>query len=175
MQGRRSPGGEAARALALIGSVGVIVSLFLNWTEAGQFTVAQTGFEGFTRFDVVIVVLAALAGAMALIDAFISWRGLLPLTAALGAYILGATMLAPIEGGFDGLAVGWYFAMIFSAVIVLGGVIAIATSQSESWALEPASAAPADSTPPAGWYPDPWGQSDRRYWSGTEWTDRIDR
>jgi hypothetical protein len=175
MRRRRSAGGEAGRALALIGSLGVIASLFLNWTEASEFQIAQTGFEGFTRFDVITVVLAALAGAMAVIDAFVSWRGLLALTAALGAYILGATMLAPIEGGFDGLAIGWYLAMAFSALIVLGSVIAAATAGSEPRTVDSATPSPTAATPPAGWYPDPWGQSDRRYWSGTEWTNHIDR
>lgn len=32
---------------------------------------------------------------------------------------------------------------------------------------------PASSTPPAGWYADPAGSSDRRYWDGTRWTDQL--
>jgi hypothetical protein len=31
------------------------------------------------------------------------------------------------------------------------------------------------STHPAGWYPDPQGRSDHRYFDGTEWTDQVSR
>jgi hypothetical protein len=26
---------------------------------------------------------------------------------------------------------------------------------------------------PAGWFPDPWGRHEYRYWDGTEWTDHV--
>jgi hypothetical protein len=38
-------------------------------------------------------------------------------------------------------------------------------------------AAPADTlglVPPEGWYPDPTGEHELRYWDGTIWTDRIE-
>jgi uncharacterized protein DUF2510 len=28
---------------------------------------------------------------------------------------------------------------------------------------------------PAGWYPDPTGQADQRYWDGNAWTDHVSR
>lgn len=41
-------------------------------------------------------------------------------------------------------------------------------------ASNPASTTPPASTsPPAGWYADPAGSSDRRYWDGTRWTDQL--
>ena len=30
-------------------------------------------------------------------------------------------------------------------------------------------------TSPSGWYQDPTGQGDARYWSGTAWTESVDR
>ena len=30
-------------------------------------------------------------------------------------------------------------------------------------------------TTPAGWYRDPFGQGDGRYWNGIQWTDAISR
>jgi hypothetical protein len=33
----------------------------------------------------------------------------------------------------------------------------------------------ADSGTPAGWYQDPAGQGDGRYWNGTAWTDSVNR
>ena len=32
-----------------------------------------------------------------------------------------------------------------------------------------------NSTFPAGWYRDPTGQGDARYWNGTSWTESVDR
>jgi uncharacterized RDD family membrane protein YckC len=33
---------------------------------------------------------------------------------------------------------------------------------------------PPSSLPPPGWYPDPWGQSTRRFWDGGAWTSHTD-
>ena len=40
---------------------------------------------------------------------------------------------------------------------------------SETSQTRPDGAAPQ----PAGWYPDPAGQADRRWWDGTRWTDQT--
>ncbi len=32
-----------------------------------------------------------------------------------------------------------------------------------------------NSTSPAGWYQDPTGQGDARYWNGASWTESVDR
>jgi len=29
------------------------------------------------------------------------------------------------------------------------------------------------SLPPAGWYPDPTGQVEQRYWDGAQWTEHV--
>ncbi len=42
--------------------------------------------------------------------------------------------------------------------------------------VEPvAEAAPAESTVPAGWYADPSGRYELRYWDGTAWTEHVSR
>ena len=30
-----------------------------------------------------------------------------------------------------------------------------------------------DNTPPAGWYPDPTGAAQQRYWDGQQWTEAL--
>lgn len=40
---------------------------------------------------------------------------------------------------------------------------------------EPAAAAPVESTVPAGWYADPSGRYELRYWDGTAWTEHVSR
>ena len=44
-------------------------------------------------------------------------------------------------------------------------------------AAEPAvaEAAPAESTVPAGWYADPSGRYELRYWDGNAWTEHVSR
>lgn len=34
--------------------------------------------------------------------------------------------------------------------------------------------APADPAAPAGWYPDPWEDAQRRYWDGAQWTSQVE-
>lgn len=42
-------------------------------------------------------------------------------------------------------------------------------------AEEPAAAAPAESAVPAGWYADPSGRYELRYWDGNAWTEHVSR
>src|SRR5262245_58849953 len=42
------------------------------------------------------------------------------------------------------------------------------------WTVHPALALPAQG-PPAGWFPDPYGAPEERYWDGTQWTDQVRR
>ena len=44
-------------------------------------------------------------------------------------------------------------------------------------AVAPAASTPAAATPsvPAGWYADPSGRYELRYWDGTEWTEHVSR
>lgn len=42
-----------------------------------------------------------------------------------------------------------------------------------AWSGGPAQAQ--TSTTPAGWYPDPQGRADHRYWDGSRWTDQVSR
>jgi Protein of unknown function (DUF2510) len=155
----------------------MIVGLFLNWSK-GDF--AETGFEGFTRLDIVMVVLAVIAATLAIVDLFVPWRGLLPLAGMFGLYCLGATMFVPIEVSFSDLGPGWYVAMIFSFALGGAGMLAVV----ESLLPAPASAGGARPpevpsartgapSPPPGWYADPWGQASQRFWSGSEWTERT--
>lgn len=68
-------------------------------------------------------------------------------------------------------------------VIVLGGMLGLAAivlfiiafvrgRRQHSPVVAPAYAA-APTAPPAGWYPDPSGQSAHRWWDGTRWTDHV--
>ena len=56
------------------------------------------------------------------------------------------------------------------------------SSTTSSWTAASASAVPAASTPaatsaaaPAGWYADPWGRFELRYWDGGRWTEHVSR
>jgi hypothetical protein len=39
----------------------------------------------------------------------------------------------------------------------------------------PVVAAPPVPLPPEGWYPDPYGQADTRWWDGRTWTSEVKR
>lgn len=42
-----------------------------------------------------------------------------------------------------------------------------------TWTVHPPVAAPAQPTTPPGWYPDPSGTGQQRYWDGTTWTAHV--
>jgi hypothetical protein len=51
------------------------------------------------------------------------------------------------------------------------GATGLPASAPTSTPVPPASAQAAPPPAPAGWYPDPYGTAEQRYWDGTRWTD----
>jgi hypothetical protein len=78
---------------------------------------------------------------------------------------------------------GWHFLIILTVMLILialivGVVVVIVVAVrkgSRSPSPDPyqsgSSARPAPTSPPAGWYADPDGNPDQRWWDGQRWTE----
>jgi hypothetical protein len=191
---RRSALGEVARYVAIGGGALILISLFLPWIDEG-FSGSQSGFEIFGKYDVFIAVLAAVAITLAVVDWFVKWRGLLPMVAALGAFLLADPVVTLLEFSLDGHGIGYWLHVIGAVALTSAGLMALIDSLQAPRAATvaqpapgPATAGPAPPAPappappaaaaspqapagtPAGWMPDPWGEARLRYWDGSEWT-----
>ena len=197
----RNPVRDVSRALVIGGAALFTVSLFLHWYSLGSGT-AETAFQGYKRYDIVLLVVAVAAMGLALIDLTVRWDGALSLGGMLGLFSLGSLVISPIEGFTEGLQAGYWLALAGSVVWVVGGVMALAGPVSPVQPigmgsavrpLPPATApaqappaptdeppppaqreqpAPPPSYPPAGWYQDA-ASGQLRWWDGERWTENY--
>lgn len=192
---RRSTLGEVARYLAIGAAVVVFISLFLPSFSSGDNEDGQSFFEFYTRYDIVLALLCVLAVVLAIVDRFVR-ANLLPLAGAIGFFLLSdpAFILCDEFGGTLDKQSGFYLhllgALTLSATTLMSLLADSAGARQPTSAMTtspppppppPPSVAPQrppsapTAGPPAheGWYPDPLGQTNERYWSGSSWTDQT--
>lgn len=163
-----------AGLLALAGAVLLGLGCWLpyNSQSGTDFEVFQRdGFSGQLYYAVepaVVMILAAALGLILLrgpLPAF--WAGVLGAIGAQTALLwvgnLGYSLSADFgDGQGPHVKAGGWIGLAGSLVIAAAGVVA----------LRAASTA-AEAFPPAGWYPDPSGADQLRYWSGSFWTEHT--
>jgi hypothetical protein len=165
-----------AGLLALAGAVLLGLGCWLPYSSSGdtEFAVFQRhgGASGQLYFAVepaAVMVVAAVLGLMLLRGPLPAvWTGVLMAigaqTALMWVGYLGSTLTAPSYGNGQGphVKVGGWIGLAGSLVIAAAGVVA----------LRAASTA-AETLTPAGWYADPSGEDQLRYWSGSFWTEHT--
>jgi Protein of unknown function (DUF2510) len=74
-------------------------------------------------------------------------------------------------------AVRWVVVIILGGMLGLGAIvlfiIAFVRGRRQGTPVAAPAYAAAPVAPPAGWYPDPSGQSAHRWWDGNRWTDHV--
>jgi hypothetical protein len=163
-----------AGLLALAGAVLLGLGCWLPYSSSGntEFAVFQRhgGASGQMYFAVepaaVMVVAAALSLMLLRSSLPAVWTGVLM---AIGAQTmlmwvgyLGSLLTAPSYGAGQGPHVkeGGWIGVAGSLLIAAAGVVALRASAGEA-------------LPPAGWYADPTGEDQLRYWSGSFWTEHT--
>lgn len=168
------PIGYVGRALAGVGALLVIVSLFVDYTEGSSASL----WDLLRRMDVVILVLAILAILLVLGSLFMLGNLMLFAVGAIGGFGLGFFSPDFIEYTFD-KGIGAYLAILGSAAILGGAALALApvlVARAGNWRDLPFvhEETPRPVAQPApGWYADPSGQARLRYWDGQRWSEQI--
>lgn len=166
---RRTVLGEVGRYLALGGGILLFFSLFARW----GFIESGNAFETYERDQVYLLIIALAVVGLTIADALARWDGFIPIAGGLGALAFGGPFFIRLEAHFSHTPVGWFLALIASACIAAGGLIAMLDTIQRLNPADRSEPRPAQGPPsqvPAGWYPDPWGQANQRYWSGDTWT-----
>jgi uncharacterized protein DUF2510 len=185
---------RAALLVAAAASLLVPLTLFLPYLELGG--VSPSGFETFSRADVLLVLAGLLAAALLAGGALTPVRALQSLGLAVAAMILGALLFdglelvhrlgRPIPAFNFGISPDNVLTPKIGVGAVLGTVaaaIATAAALAATLLREPAApptasgppvptSAPSPDAPAPGWYADPSGGAGRRYWDGARWTDQ---
>ena len=173
----------AGKIIALVGVVMLIVATFLKYAQETSL------WQGTTRFPVVLTILAAAAGLLVIISFFVDRWGLSFAAAAIGFLCVGETF-PQIFDSYSPFRVGFWLAIAGSVVIATGATLALIGTRARAVASASAEtlggglAAPAGGAPryapraaqpavPAGWYPDPYGQGQERYWNGSAWSGDV--
>ena len=161
-----------AGLLAFTGAVLLGLGCWLPYSSSGdtEFAVFQRhgGASGQIYFAVepaAVMVVAAALGLMLLRSKLPAvWTGVLMAIGAQTALMwlgyLGSSLTAPSYGAGQGphVKAGGWIGLAGSLVIAVASVVALRASTAEA-------------LPPAGWYADPAGEDQLRYWSGSFWTD----
>jgi hypothetical protein len=164
-----------AELLALAGAVLLGLGCWLPYSSSGdtEFAVFQRhgGASGQLYFAVepaAVMVVAAVLGLILLRSPLpVVWTGVLM---AIGAQTtlmwvgyLGSSLTAPSYGAGQGPHVkeGGWIGLAGSLLIATAGVVALRALTA------------ADGLPAAGWYADPTGEDQLRYWSGAFWTEHT--
>lgn len=177
----------AGKMTALVGVVMLIVATFLKYESNGEESLSL--WQGTTRFPVILTVLAVAAAVLITISFFVDRWGLPFATAAIGFLCVGETFPL-LSQSYTPFRVGFWLSIAGSVVIALGATLALIGTRAR--AVAPAAAptrgagiaAPAAGAPryqpqmaqpsvPAGWYPDPYGQGQERYWNGSAWSGNV--
>jgi len=164
-----------AGLLALAGAVLLGLGCWLPYSSqsGAEFQVFQRhgGTSGQLYYAVEPAVVMILAAAIGLIlmrgPLPVVWAGVLVAvgiqTALLWVGYLGYTLTADYGGGQGPhMKEGGWIGLAGSFVIAAAGVVALR-----------ATATAAEALPPAGWYADPNGEGQLRYWSGSFWTEHT--
>lgn len=163
-------------------AVGMAIGSIAPW--ATVLAISVSGFD--TDDGVIILVGAAIAGIAVLLHARSRGRGWAGLSLICGVVAFAASLydrsnLSHLTSDSGGLArVGWglNLTVVASAVLVIASFrlllhkpeLVEADSAPVVTPTAPPVVAP---TPPAGWYPDPLGVGELRYWSGDSWTEHT--
>src|SRR4051812_7818714 len=166
---------SVARALAGLGAAVALVGTFLHFSSDLSI------WQNLTRAD---VFLAAVCVASMLLAAAAWARPSAQLDRMLIASAgagFGIEAFLAVERYYSTRQAGFFF--IAAAAVIQGvGLIMFFLPAPRPRAVEvsppaggvrPAEEGRAAAPPPAGWYPDPAGSADERYWDGTAWTDRT--
>ena len=166
--------GWAGRALAGVGALLVIMSLFTEYAEG----TSESLWDVLQRLDVIILLLAVLAILLVVGSLFVLGDLMLFAVGLIGSFGLGYFSPYFIEYTFDkGTAA--YFGNIGSAAVLGGAVLALAPalvareSSSRDLSFVHEETPPLAAAPAAGWYDDPSGQARLRYWDGQAWSEQT--
>lgn len=172
----------AGKVSTWAGGLVVVMSLFLHYYEE------RSLWSILPRAGVFYTLLVLAAVTFAILAFFFDSPLLVVAQAALGVYIFG--LIFPlVESEYRG-EVGFWLSAVGSLAMAVGGGLSLAAVWPRSWpsvtgwgmgglvataARSPAPAPPGapSGTPPAGWYPNPSGEANNRYWTGTAWTDSV--
>jgi Protein of unknown function (DUF2510) len=161
--------GYLGRGLLVTGAALVPLALSLRFYDSGTFH--ETGWKAFSSTDIVLTVLAAAAALLAVLSFFLAPR-LLVAAAALAFTTLG--WFIPERSQWHYYGRGVWLGLGGAAVMAIGGTLAYLGSPPEIAPIAtPQAAAPPAGPPPPGWYPDPGGSGRARWWTGSDWSDRL--
>jgi hypothetical protein len=166
--------GYAGRAIAAVGAVMLIVSLFPD-----AYSSSLSYWDSYRRMDVVILVVAVAAILLLLGSLYALGELLLFAVGVIGGFGLGFFLSQLIEFGLDDAAAGVYLASLGSAIILLGAGVALVPALAaragdwQGFAFVPSEPTTAPAATAAGWYADPSGQARLRYWDGQVWTEQT--
>lgn len=142
-----------------------ISSTFLHWDE-------NTTFWTYNKAsDILIVSLLAAIAICAVIALFVRSRALDALVLggcwlAFGAFVPNIAEYLAFEAHAEP---GW----IVAGVSAFAGLVPIALLTVSLSVGGSATSAQASSATPAGWYADPLGQANVRFWDGSRWTEQT--
>jgi hypothetical protein len=169
----RTAAGEAARYMALLGGIMLILSLFFRWSLRGD------AFGTFQQDQLWLLTLAIAIIAIAVIDMFVASDGFLPIAGSLGMLAFGGPFFFRLEFQLDQSGAGWFVCLVGGGLVAAAGVVSIidlakrASAGVQSHTVEMPVNGPLSQEPPPGWYPDPAAEAAYRFWSGAEWTTDV--
>lgn len=171
----------------VIGGAAVIVSPLLHYVlDASVWQVT-------TRYPLIVTILAAAAMVLAVASLAVHRWLFLALAGLISAFVLGEVF--PLIFPSYHYQVGFWLWTAGAAIMTTGSVLALTgsidalrraerragiafaadTSRRDAALQDPRSSAiPSDATlPQPGWYPDPAGAAEERYWAGEAWTENL--
>jgi hypothetical protein len=152
------------KTLILVGAVVYLVALAgLHW--AGT----TTHWNEETLAPAILSGIAVVAAVLAVV-AFASDSVFLPaLALSLSFLLLGLSMYLGEGFSYSYLGPGYWIANAAALVMSVGGLFAL----SGYTVRDGRGVAPAPAAPAAGWYDDPSGLAQQRYWTGAAWSEEA--
>jgi hypothetical protein len=179
----------AGRLLVAAGGLLALIGLFLP-LYTGDFD-SVNAWEALRVTDVVSLLIAVGALGAAAVSVFAAAGLLLALSLLLGTTLFGIVLTNIVEVPGASIGAGGYLGLLGAIAVAAGAVVAlspalarglaaggIATLDFAAFARSRARApgegsAEVAELPPAGWYPDPTGRAEQRFWDGSAWTEET--
>lgn len=164
---------SVARALAGLGAAVALTGTFLHFVGDASI------WQNFTRADIflaAICVVSLLLAVAASIRPNTPLDRLLIATAGAG---FGIEAFLAVERYYSTRQAGFFFiaaAAVIQAIALILFVLPDRRARSSGTPggePSPTEEARPAAPPPAGWYPDPAGSADERYWDGAAWTEQT--